>query len=69
MPKDVHHQQERVKLGGESKYKIEASPSQSNKLGAAGKMFVMSKSRKQMWERMKKKVASVPPLAQSVHVD
>ena len=56
MPKDVHHQQERVKLcklGGKSKNKVEASPSQSNKLGGVGKMFAMSKSRKQMWERMK----------------
>jgi len=36
---------------------------------AVGEMFVMSKSRKQMWERMKKNMASAPPLVQSVHVD
>ena len=35
----------------------------------AGEMFVMSKSRKQMWERMKKNVASAPRLVQSAHVD
>jgi len=37
--------------------------------GKEGKIFVMSKSRKQMWDRMKKNVASAPRLVQSAHVD
>merc|ERR1712037_428484 len=37
--------------------------------GKEGKIFVMSKSRKQMLDRMKKNVASAPRLVQSAHVD
>ena len=35
----------------------------------AGKMFVMSKSRKQLWDRMKKRKATAPPPLVPAHVE
>ena len=47
----------------ERDFQTNASLASGEKDGA-GKMFVMSKSRKQMWDRMRKSVASAPPLVQ-----